>query len=251
MNCLVLQYDTRSWSSKDEMVHHNTRYAQAAGYEHRIEIGDPAKMPPWWGKVSAVLEFAKTKDFDAILFIDTDAAVMDWSLRVEELVQGDVLFAGSGVSGSYNTGVFAIRCNHDGIRMLEEWMGLYDQGLWRFEDGLWRTNGNWAGTHYEQGSFNASIAPRYWERIKDVGWKTFLHCDHHRTAVQPTIRDLQRFVAAMSQTRVIHLCGLYRDFFMTHIRSGYEGRLVFFDQTAEDLEGERKRAAIACREVLP
>jgi len=250
MNVAVVQFDTREDSQHSELVSQNMQYARHAGYSHDFVTHAEPGLPPYWGKVLACLGLAERGECEAILFLDTDAVVMDFDFRVESLLADGTAFAASGSrAGSVNAGIFAVHCRH-GIELLNEWMDMYDPSRWHYRDGRWRCDGEWAGEDYKQGALNR-LLPKYESVVKQVGWRTFMHCDHHRIDGDALcVRDFQAFVAAMRESAVVHFCRAYSSL-IPHRWTAREGRLVLFDERSPNPEEEMKRATELCRDVPP
>lgn len=257
MKTVVVQFDTREEEVHCELANQNREYAAQAGYAYEFIKGDIREINPFWGKVKACLKVAESGQYDRMLFLDSDAAVMDFGFRVEPTLSGQVLFAGSG-TGGFNAGIFAMNLGDEGTAFLREWMGHYKQDAWWTNGKEWKTTGKWAGPDYEQGSLNMFVTPNYGSRTLDVGWKTFLHCDHHRTLLRDDpheggaknlgLKELQLFARAMAGAKVVHFCGRYK-FLIPFRWSAFEGRLVLFDDTADNKVEEMMKAMEICREA--
>ena len=251
MRVCVLQFDDREGADENELVEQNVRYSREAGYSHEFVSRVEPLVPPYWGKVLACLGAAESGLYDAILFLDTDAAVMDFEFRVETLFGDASIFCSSGGrDDAKNAGVFAFRCP-EALDLLNDWMDLYDPSRWTVaDDGTWSCSGEWAGPDYEQGALNKLLSlPKYADRAKDAGWRSFMHCDHHRIDGNALcVRDFQAFVAAMRQAQIVHFCRAYSSL-IPHRWKAREGRLVLFDQHATDVGVEMEMAIDLCREV--
>jgi predicted RNA-binding Zn-ribbon protein involved in translation (DUF1610 family) len=249
MKCAMIQFDTRDDHEFDELVSQNLQYCVAAGYDHKMFGGNDLDIPPYWAKVAVCDAVAESGEYDAILFVDTDAVVMDFGFRIEDVLSSHSM-AVSGANGSANAGVFAIRCGDTGRSILKDWMSRYSRDDWdRTQSNEWscKTCG-WAGAAYEQGSLNDLVIPKFRESVVDVGWESFLHCDHLRERPNELyVPDFQRFVIAMRTAKVVHFCRAYKVLVPVRHKARL-GLIALFDERSPNAEEAMKEAKRICLE---
>jgi len=247
MKCAVVQFDTRKDHAFQELVDQNIEYCKGSGAEHVMATGGSG-IPPYWGKVRACLAVAESGNYDAALFLDTDAVVMDFSMQIGDLLKEGVIFTAGG-NAKFNAGAFAVRCNQDGVSFLKEWMSCYRERDWELSGSKWKClNGGWAGIAYEQGSLNELIVPKYKDSVATAGWETFLHCDSIREKPDDLyVPDFQKFANAMRRAGVVHFCGQYKVLIPVR-KIAREGRLALFDARDADQSRAMQDAAAACRD---
>ena len=254
MRTTIIQFDTRSPGPHEDLIRQNAVFAESRGYEHMLLTQDSESHPPYWGKVLACNAVAQ--DSDAILFLDTDSCVMDFSLDIESLLgESTVAIADTG-SWALNAGTFAVRCDAYGREFLREWASMYDESKWeRTESGWTCPHCMWAGEYYEQGCLNRLAAQRGEPFIKRLGPEDVICCDHFRTEKSlladndAMIADLQTFASAMQTAKIVHFCRYYG--VLIDIRDKIrEGKVVLYDQSkkpTEDLLMEAMEKCLAPR----
>lgn len=253
MTTAVVQFDTRESARSSELVKQNTEFCQSAGYDHLFVSGTLEELPPYWAKVFAVRNVAASGRYDSILFLDTDAVVMDESLRMDDLFREGGHFVAGG-PGKMNAGVFAVKCNRHGLAILEDWASCYDPSDWTFSPHKetaklkWRTKGGeWAGPGYEQHALNEVVVRRHSGEISNLGVETFLHCDSvtEWNEAGTRIRAFQSFAAAMRVSKVVHFCCefMYLAPMRHKIRAG---KAVLFDAFSSDTEEAMKEGVRIC-----
>lgn len=203
----LVQYDTRDPAPHAEMRAENRQYCESRGYGYAMLIREQQTAPPWWDKLAAVATVLEEEQHDVVLFLDTDAVVMDRSLDLTTFIpDGKVFAAGAIENGDMNAGVFAVRGDDDGRRFIDEWMSHYDKSKWRAESDGWKPVGEWAGESFEQHALNTRMDR---DLIHAYGPEVILHCDHFKTQEGYCLRDIQDFVYGMSVSKIVHFCGGY------------------------------------------
>lgn len=252
MSVLLLQFDSRKQIPHPELISQNLEFSKQAGYEYSLLQECDESMPPYWAKIFACLSICEsTARPDAILFVDTDAVVMDFDFRVDSLLPsgGEKFFAANGFDGGVNVGVFCLLCDDRGVAMLKRWCGLYSADNWSFLDGAWRSTGEWADETYEQGALNSYVLPDIRSGVLTPSEKAFLHCDHVSHYPKGTLitKDLllemyRNFASLMQDAQIAHFCGHFKS--LIPIRHKLrEGSVVLYDGAANDEEGAMKAAA--------
>lgn len=130
------------------------------------------RMPPHWARVDHMSELASLEVKDANSFLismDSDAAFANPGFPLKELLGGlshdkSVFLAkdpnmwrppAECEAGVYCSGFVLVRLDAYGRRFLKEWRDAYDPSQWwQDELGRWSSDGNWAGSTYEQGQLN-------------------------------------------------------------------------------------------------
>ncbi len=256
MKATIVQFDTRSPVPHLDLIRQNAAYAESRGYRHVLLSQDNAASPPYWGKVFACNAAAEDGGSEAILFLDTDSCVMDFSLDIESLLGGSIVAVADTGVWSLNAGTFAIRCNQDGLAFLREWSSMYDPSKWELTENGWQCDRcMWAGEFYEQGCLNRLAKDRGEPFVRRLGPEDVICCDHFRTERSiladndAMIADLQTFANAMQAAKIVHFCRYYG--VLMDIRHKIrDGKAVLYDSSknpTEDLLMEAMEKCLAPR----
>jgi hypothetical protein len=175
---LVLQYDNRK-VEKDfiKLMNINKKYCLQYNYDY-VFIKKQYDLPPYWIKVYLLHHFLQTKKYKGILWIDMDACVHNFDIRLEDILIKDKYFYKSPDNkiwkSSFNAGVFLVLNNEIGMNIMNDWMKCYNKNKWHKKTrNKWTTNCKWAGICYEQGSFEKYISPKYNKYIQTFHWSFF------------------------------------------------------------------------------
>lgn len=192
MKALVIQADDRRRTADHRALHafmDKTRRVCELDRDflcyRRATASEFADVPPYWRKVFLIGQAMTTVDngqvdaVDWILWIDSDAWIHDAKalrrllrrhhddVRTTMIIGPDPPMWPS----PFNAGVFAVRNDRHGLRLIREWMRLYDPSTWTLDrGGKWTSSGPWAGETYEQGAFWKRLMPdpRWSSRIASV-----------------------------------------------------------------------------------
>jgi hypothetical protein len=137
--------------------------------------------------VKCVQDKLLTGKYKAILWLDTDAGIVQLDKTLDSLLEPNYDFYMSGdVYGvpkdphSFNAGVWMVMNTPKGKEIMESWMNTYDSNTWKKNNRKWMTNGEWSGSTYEQGSFREKVLPAFLDNIKILDTK-FLQGISHNT----------------------------------------------------------------------
>lgn len=168
MDCVLVQYDNRSDRSLRLLMKYTEDYCKKYNYTY-ICPDETYNLPTYWIKVALVkriLETRKREGRDLVVgWIDSDAVFVR-DVEISSLFQmaGDRDFISCldpGSTTDMNAGVFFVRHSTTTLAIMSDWMNCYSPKRWKQVAGKWKTEGQWAGPDYEQGSFNKTILPTY------------------------------------------------------------------------------------------
>lgn len=120
-------------------------------------------VPPYWSKVKGVMMLAERErqNIDAILWLDSDAALSKYGIKnlscLFKTPQQFFSFSSDCPewTSPFNAGVWAVRNDGDGRRLLERWFAKFLPDAWTLVDRKshkWECYGHFAGYFYEQAS---------------------------------------------------------------------------------------------------
>jgi hypothetical protein len=127
-------------------------YARAHGFDYIVNFGDvhPGKKFGAWDKIQLVLD-ALRRGYDYVVWLDTDAAIMDFEVDLRDALPADALIGAvehdpdrspflklNQVPRHKNVGVLYVRNTPASVKFFEEWLST------------WPGVERWA----EQGAFN-------------------------------------------------------------------------------------------------
>ena len=170
----IVQYDDRPLSKAyQELVERNKHYCGRHNYEHAFINSGYEDLPPYWRKVRCVKDKLFTDKYKGILWLDTDAGVVQLDKTLDSLIEPNRDFYMSGDlygvykdSHSFNAGVWAVMNTPKGKEIMEHWMNTYDANQWKKNNGKWSTTSAWSGSTYEQGSFREKVLPVFLDNLK-------------------------------------------------------------------------------------
>lgn len=173
----VVQYETRQDRCLRVLMKYTESYCEYNGYTY-ICPNQIFDLPTYWIKVHLVQQLLEQSEFDAIVWVDSDAVFVDPSIRIESIFERVnkpfITSMDPGSTTTMNAGVFFVQNTPEMRSLMKTWMGLYSPDRWYKEGGVWKTTGRWAGPDYEQGSFNEQILTGpFSEQISLQGEKVF------------------------------------------------------------------------------
>lgn len=213
MKGLLLQYDDRNplWATK--LIERNKIASKYLEWDHvyltESEFDDT--IAPYWRKVFLVDKYLKLNIYSYIVWIDSDAVLINENELVN-FIKNEMLdfsFAFSSNPGIFRiesflfrlwaapfcAGVFIVKNTSSSLKILDEWKSHYDSSLWTktlHSDKLnplnpfnikntykWKGVGTYGGLSYEQGCFEVYIFR------SDVYRKYLLQCPHTRMNYLP------------------------------------------------------------------
>lgn len=174
----IIQYDNRKLTEIDrDLCARNKQYAALHHYDYIFLTDGFEDYPPYWAKVASVCKYLP--HYQGILWLDTDAVVIDVHRKISDLFKDDESFVMCPDPplwpSSFNAGVWAVRNTDTGRAIMQDWMvaytGVSDQ--WSLKQSKWVCTGKWAGDAYEQGAFTRHILPTYLYHIAVLHWSVF------------------------------------------------------------------------------
>lgn len=176
---LVLQIETRDNILLSKACEHNRKYAEKMGYDYKLITKTPTR-PPYWEKVFLINKYLR--NYNAILWLDSDAVIYNTEIRVEDLLNQFEI--NDGILGcndpppwkaQFMASVFIVTNTKMGRKIIHDWCNLFKPERWVRENNEWKCdNCPWAGDDYEQGCFNTQIIPKYNKtNIKLLPWYVF------------------------------------------------------------------------------
>lgn len=154
MRCAVVTYENRDLPFKSEFRKTQKEYCLKHNYDYLCYDTYALSIPPYWLKPFIVRDCLR--EYDCVLWIDSDACFENSDIRVEDIVQGESVMTISAdkpqhrIPAKINTGVFVV--TKESIPLIHEWISLYTPSAWTERDGVWKCSGKWAGIDYEQGA---------------------------------------------------------------------------------------------------
>ena len=176
----IVQYDDRDDLGDDlkKLTDHNKKVCDTMKNCTYMYSNDNMNLPPYWAKVKAV-DNALSTNCKNVFWVDTDAAIR--TFNSEELVnllsEKSMVLSGDmppWKSGKFNAGVWGVKNDDTGKRIIKDWMNTYDSKSWiQNPDKKWYCISDnqfceWGGPKYEQGSFVEHIQSRYADDINTV-----------------------------------------------------------------------------------
>jgi len=149
----------------------------------------PRNLPYYWWKVFMLAKlFDDNKHIDIFCWMDSDAFVYNTDIDVRDILNNHKEYSmyicpdPPNWGSPFMAGVFMIRNNNIGKKILNKWMNLFDGTKWSFKNNKWETTGSWAGNNYEQGSFVSNILtnPEFEKHIYSFPFYVFheIDCKH-------------------------------------------------------------------------
>jgi len=202
--CLV-QYDNREISENHKKFkERNKEYCKKHGYAYMFFNHKDQTVPVYWMKVKLVNEVVNTNKYEGVLWIDTDAVIKDLDRTLDSFGNSNTSIVicedfhpevnnGKTYPGTYpfNAGVWIAKNNDIGKDIMNKWLELYNPDHWKSNNkGNLKSNTQFSGPAYEQGSFVDIILPKYKDNILVLPWYVFNALDAKRN----------------SETFILHFC---------------------------------------------
>lgn len=159
---LFISFDNR----KDIMYldKHNENideYVNKYGYEYKFT--DTCHHNVYWCKIRLVLEELETNKYDYVVWLDTDTAIQNINVDINDIVNkydSDILVGDDNhrLQDLINAGVFIIKNSDNGKQFLKDCIGNVKDICFNKDGSL---NGYWAASCYEQGQMNILIKNKY------------------------------------------------------------------------------------------
>ena len=172
MKLLLLQIENRSNNLLNSFMERNRNIAQQYNFEYvRQTIPYDDDLPPWWWKVYAIRNIMYNRpDVDLVMWLDSDAFLAQYHkanpVMIAETDPDHDMWVSPDTwpdPSPFNAGSFIVRNTPSGRSIMDHWIQLYNPARWQKVQGSWKSDGPWAGTDYEQGSFVENIQnnPKY------------------------------------------------------------------------------------------
>lgn len=178
----ILQIENRDDPFFEFCININKSYCKLHDITHVFHRKGPSDICIYYWKVKVLLDMLYTTDYDAIVWMDSDAFVFkkDYDLRnfftdnedASMIIAGDPIYW---ASPKFMAAVFMVRNNKTSHEIFREWLRCFDRRKWinRGND-MWECMGcKWADSNYEQGAFVKYIMPLYEQHMKSVPWYYF------------------------------------------------------------------------------
>jgi hypothetical protein len=176
----IVQYDDRKLTDVDkEMMNRNNHYAHKWGHEYIFKKDGYEGISPYWRKVFLVKDILGSDKYGGIVWLDTDATIYKMDTDLNSLLEEGKHFYKSTDNTPGNkgfcAGVWFVLNTPIGKEIISKWAEKYNGDKWRKNNTNlkrpWKTNGEWAGQNYEQGSFIDNILPVYGQSMKNYSDK--------------------------------------------------------------------------------
>lgn len=194
MTVCVIQYDSRPDSKlrqQKDLTRINKRTCEsdkASYFFHRFPDTD---LPPYWQKVKLADAALQSGQCSEVIYLDTDAVLLKKPSELVSMMKNKSFLMSQDMppwKSQFNAGVWVVRNDTDGRRLMREWRQSYDPVAWSRQGRQWgcvehkcdgrgvcTTGGcEWAGRQYEQGAF-LQIFARNKPHIEVVKWDALQH----------------------------------------------------------------------------
>jgi hypothetical protein len=189
---IILQIEDRDLVYQNNLMKFNKKLAKERGYKYMRVTKSRHNVPPYWAKVHEIYDLLHDNidNVEYVMWLDSDAHLNPTNDPIDLVTKDDHANFSMFITpdpppwdGPFNAGVFIVKNNEDGRKIVSDWKEMYDGERWHVdEDGLWRSNGEWAGDTYEQGSFSKNILPNpdFSSCIKSLSYHILneVDCDH-------------------------------------------------------------------------
>jgi hypothetical protein len=117
----------------------------------------------YWCKLYYVLDALKTKKYDYVMWMDSDAIIKNPDISVSQIVNkySSDIFVSKSTFATFCAGVFIIKNSPIGISYIEECINK--QSLKCNKENDDKLKGFWAGMCYEQGIMNSLIINKFYK----------------------------------------------------------------------------------------
>ena len=159
---LFLSFDNRTNISYITKHNENVNnYVKQYGYEYKFLT--KCFYNVYWCKILLVLEELKTNKYDYVVWLDTDTAIQNINIDINDIVNkfDSDIFVGNDntlTTDTINSGIFIIKNSANGINFLQDCINNVKKKCFKQNNTLF---GKWAGYCYEQGQMNLMIAMKY------------------------------------------------------------------------------------------
>ena len=181
-NWCVVQSDNRdknSLGTMADLMEKNKKTCE--NLEGCSYIGDPLEgtddVSPYWRKVHAVKKCIENEKCGTCLYLDSDAVIVPKNFKkddIDSLLGGKEMgFAPAWGRDRLNAGVFAVKGNEIGKKIVNEWINLESKNWKKDKKNNWVCKQNlidcpWAGKDYEQGTFIKEVAPKFEQHLNEA-----------------------------------------------------------------------------------
>ncbi len=178
---VVLQIENRIDPFFESAIKLNKSYCDQHQIVHIIQRSGYENIPPYWWKVFAMFELLKTKKYDIVCWIDSDAYVYNTKYDIRLFFDNNVMDMiicsdPPPWTSKFMAAVFMVKNSQTSINIFKDWLAMYNPSAWqKISNDKWQYigRGEWAGSDYEQGAFVEAIMSKYKTNIKILPWYVF------------------------------------------------------------------------------
>ena len=174
----VVQYDNRELNDDYLLLKKiNEKYCSIHNYEY-IFLNENYDLPAYWIKVKIVKDLLDTNKYKGILWIDTDAVISNFDIKLENLcIPNKTMYFCDDPpwwsNRDFNAGVWLILNNQYGLNIMHDWLSSYDPKKWEKNGEYYIADCEWSGICYEQGAFIKNIMNKYVNHLHKYPWYYF------------------------------------------------------------------------------
>lgn len=164
---LVLQIENRNDEFLNLLINENKNICNNNNIEYIFKLTGNNNVPPYWDKVFEIKKIMDSRnDIEYIYWLDSDAFLINFDInKINSFLHTNdkysILIAEDMPpwTSKFNAGAFIIKNNVKGKEIINEWLSYYNSKNWNYdaENNKWKTDSEWAGKDYEQGSFVINI----------------------------------------------------------------------------------------------
>jgi len=154
-------------------------YSKKYNYEYKFYNKFDSKLPPYWKKMEIILKELENKNYEYILYVDSDT-IINIEIPIEYLIdknENKFIYIGYDVNYMfkiYNAGIILIKNNEMTRNFFLDCINYYKENKYCKENGKNILKGEWAGECYEQGVMNYYLKlPKYKYYMKQISSKYF------------------------------------------------------------------------------
>jgi hypothetical protein len=209
VNVLVLQIEDRSDDQfLQDSMQINKDICEQNNMQYEFLYKSKDNVPPYWGKVfeiDRILSNNAYSNIDYVFWIDSDAFFLNFDKNklynfLNQYSKYSMIITKDPPpwKANFNAGSFIVKNDVYGREIVSYWKSLYNSNNWQFENNQWKTNSQYAGDDYEQGSFATYILTNneYSKHIKVVPYYIL----NNTSCIENT-----------NETIVSHLAGKYKN----------------------------------------
>jgi len=120
MNAAVTTLATDNLSYQKEIFKNRREYCSMNGYTFCSYKKTLDNRPATWSKLKVMLDIFETEVFDWVLWVDSDAVIVNNNIKIEDLIDDDFDLLITEDCFTYNAGVFLMKNTEASKRFLQE-----------------------------------------------------------------------------------------------------------------------------------